>query len=65
MSKLMTFKEMKHHYQGKWLLIADQDLDDQMQVIKGEVFAHSPHQSDIDKILAFPVPELDQKNNNC
>ncbi len=56
MSKLMTFEEMKHHYQGEWLLIAYKDLDEQMQVIEGEVLAHSPNQSDIYEVLAS-IPE--------
>jgi len=51
MSKIMTFQEMKQNYQGEWLLIAYKDLDDQMQVIEGEVLAHSPHQSDIYEVL--------------
>ncbi len=56
MSKLMTFEEMKQHYQGEWLLIAYQNLDDLMQVREGEVLAHSPHQSDIYQLLPS-IPE--------
>lgn len=56
MSQLMIFEEMKHHYQGEWLLIAYRDLDDQMEVIEGEVLAHSPNQSDIYEMLAS-IPE--------
>ncbi|MDJ1170820.1 hypothetical protein PMG71_15410 [Roseofilum sp. BLCC_M154] len=56
MSELMTFEEMKQHYQGEWLLIAYRDLDDQMQVIEGEVLAHSPNPSHIYEMLAS-IPE--------
>jgi short subunit fatty acids transporter len=56
MSQIITFEEMKQRYQGEWLLIAYKDLDDQMQVIEGEVLAHSPNQSHIYEILAS-IPE--------
>ncbi len=56
MSKLMTFEEMKQHYQGEWLLIAYQNLDEQMQVIDGEVLAHSPDHSEIYEVLSS-IPE--------
>ncbi|MDJ0662510.1 MAG: hypothetical protein QNJ42_23950 [Crocosphaera sp.] len=56
MSKLMTFEEMKQLYQGEWLLIAYKDLDDQMQVIEGEVLAHSVDQSEIYEALSS-IPE--------
>lgn len=56
MSKLMTFEEIKQLYQGEWLLIAYKNLDEQMQVIDGEVLAHSLHQSDIYEVLSF-IPE--------
>jgi len=56
MSKLMTFEEMKQLYQGEWLLIAYKNLDKQMQVIDGEVLAHSAHQSDIYEVLSS-IPE--------
>ena len=56
MSKLMTFEEMKQHYQGEWLLIAYKNLDEQMQVIDGEVLVHSPDQSQIYEVLSS-IPE--------
>lgn len=52
----MTFEEMKQHHQGEWLLIAYKNLDEQMQVIDGEVLAHSPHQSEIYEVLSS-IPE--------
>ena len=52
MSKLITFEKMKQLYQGEWLLIAYKSIDEQMQVIDGEVLAHSPHQSDIYEALS-------------
>ncbi|NER99666.1 MAG: hypothetical protein F6J86_38640 [Symploca sp. SIO1B1] len=52
MSELITFEKMKQLYQGEWLLIAYKNIDEQMQVIDGEVLAHSPHQSDIYEALS-------------
>jgi hypothetical protein len=51
MSEIMNFEEMKHHYAGEWLLIAYTEIDDNLQVKKGEVLAHSPQQKDIYQAL--------------
>ncbi|MBR8830029.1 MAG: hypothetical protein N5P05_003314 [Chroococcopsis gigantea SAG 12.99] len=51
MSKIMTFQEMQNYYDGQWLLIAYTELDDNRQIISGEVLAHSPIQEEIYKAL--------------
>ncbi len=51
MSQVITFEEMQRLYNGEWLLIAYTELDDHLQVIAGEVLAHSPHQEDIYQAL--------------
>lgn len=51
MSQIMTFEEMQHRYNGEWLLIAYTEVDEDMQIIAGEVLAHSPVQEEIYKVL--------------
>lgn len=51
MSEVMTFEEMQHRYDGEWLLIAPTEVDEDLQVIKGEVLAHSPLQEHIYQVL--------------
>ncbi len=41
MSTIMTFEEIKQNHEGKWVLIAYTKTDENLQVIKGEVIAHS------------------------
>ncbi|ELR97627.1 hypothetical protein [Gloeocapsa sp. PCC 73106] len=51
MSQIMTFEEMQNHYEGEWLLIAYTEVDENMQIIAGEVLARSPVQEEIYKVL--------------
>lgn len=51
MSEIMTFEEMQNRYNGEWLLIAYTSVDDNLQIIKGEVLAHSQNKEDIYKTL--------------
>jgi hypothetical protein len=47
MDKILTLQQMSDRYNNEWLLIAYTELDENMVVVRGEVLAHSPHQSDI------------------
>ena len=51
MSETMTFEEMQRRYDGEWLLIAPKEVDEELQVVKGEVLAHSREQEDIYQAL--------------
>ena len=51
MSETMTFEEMQRRYNGEWLLIAPKEVDEDLQVVKGEVLAHSREQEDIYQAL--------------
>lgn len=53
MPEILTIDEMKHHYDGEWLLIAYTELDDQLRVLKGEVLIHSPNRDDIYNALSL------------
>lgn len=47
MSEIMTFADMKLRYDGEWVLINYTETDENLQVVKGKVLAHSPNKEDI------------------
>lgn len=47
MSSLMSFTEIQLCHQGEWVLIAYTETDENLQVIKGKVLAHSPNKEEI------------------
>ena len=51
MSEIMTFEEIKLHYDGQWVLIAYTETDEELQVVKGKVIAHSINKEDIYQAL--------------
>lgn len=42
MSEVLTIEDIKRRYEGEWVLIACSEVDDDLNVIRGEVIAHSP-----------------------
>ena len=52
MSEIMTFEEIKLHYDGQWVLIAYTETDEDLKVVKGKVIAHSTNKEDIYQALA-------------
>ena len=47
----MKWEEIRKQYAGQWILIEDQQLDDQLNVVEGEVVAHSPEKEEVYKYL--------------
>ncbi len=47
MGEILSIQEMKSQYTGEWLLIAYTELDNEMNVIRGEVLIHSPDRDEI------------------
>jgi hypothetical protein len=41
MGEVLTRAEIEAKYDGEWVLVGDPEMDDQMQVLKGTVVAHS------------------------
>lgn len=52
MSKIMTFEEIEQNYDGQWVLIAYTETDEDLQVVKGKVIAHSANKEDVYQALA-------------
>lgn len=53
MPEILSFEEMEYRYAGEWLLIAYTELDNEMNVIRGEVLAHSLNRDDIYNAISF------------
>lgn len=51
MAEILTLEEMQQRYNGEWLIIAYTEIDEDLNVIRGEVLAHSPSQEEIYKAL--------------
>ena len=47
MNAALTFQEIKDRYPGEWLLIGEPELDSDLNLIAGEVLAHSPSREEI------------------
>lgn len=43
----MKMEEIRQKYEGEWVLIEYNKLDENLNVIEGEVIAHSPNKEDI------------------
>jgi hypothetical protein len=51
MSEIMTLEEIKKNYNGQWVLIAYSETDEDLQVVKGKVIAHSTDKENIYQAL--------------
>ena len=40
--KILSLEEIMHLYPSEWVLIAYTELDEDLNVLRGEVLAHSP-----------------------
>jgi hypothetical protein len=51
MPELLSYDEIRQRYDGQWVIIAHTELDENLEVISGEVLAHSPEETEIYKFL--------------
>jgi hypothetical protein len=47
MGEVLSFAEMKQHYDGEWLLIVNAEADKNSEILSGEILAHSPNVDEI------------------
>ena len=59
MRTILTIQEIKEHYPSEWLLIDCAETDENLNVLRGEVVAHSPDRDRIYSQLA------DLKDRKC
>ena len=50
MNEVLTRDEMKTRFQNEWLLIADPEVDEQFEILSGNVVCHSKERDDIDQM---------------
>ncbi|MFN7948916.1 MAG: hypothetical protein U0Z53_26420 [Blastocatellia bacterium] len=41
MSEILSYDEIRQRYPDEWLLITDAELDDENNLVRGRVYAHS------------------------
>jgi hypothetical protein len=42
MNEVLSFETMQRRYDGEWLLIVNTSVDENAEILAGEVWAHSP-----------------------
>jgi hypothetical protein len=47
MPEQLTIQQMREQYPDQWLLLASVETDAELNVLRGEVLAHSPSRDDI------------------
>ncbi len=50
-TQVMTIEEIRQTYPNQWVIIADTESDEDFNIIKGQVLAHSPERAQIDQAL--------------
>ncbi len=50
-TQVMTIEEIRQTYPNQWVIIADTESDEDFNIIKGQVLAHSPERDQIDQAL--------------
>ncbi len=49
MDEILTLAEIEERYPSEWILVADPELDDQLEVIRGRVVCHSKDRDEVDQ----------------
>ncbi|MGH9800652.1 MAG: hypothetical protein ACRD82_09830 [Blastocatellia bacterium] len=47
MNEMLAMSEISSCYPNEWLLIADTELDEDLNIVKGEVVAHSSNRDEV------------------
>jgi hypothetical protein len=47
MDEVLTLKEIEERYAPDWVLIADPEIDDKLEVVRGKVIFHSPVRDEV------------------
>ena len=47
MGQVMSMQEIRDGFAGEWVLIGYEELDDDLNVLRGEVLAHSVHRDEV------------------
>lgn len=47
MDEILTLAEIEERYPSEWMLVADPELDDQVEVVRGRVVCHSKDRDEV------------------
>jgi hypothetical protein len=47
MNAALTFQQIKDRYPGEWVLVGEPEVDASLNLVSGEVLAHSPSREEI------------------
>lgn len=47
MNEILTLAEIHERYPSEWILVADPELNDQLEVVRGRVAAHSKDRDEV------------------
>jgi hypothetical protein len=57
MNEIMTLAEIQSRFDSEWVLVADPEVDEQMQVVQGDVVFHSKSRDEFDrKLIELRLP---------
>ena len=57
MSEVLTVSEIERRYRDEWILVADPEADEHLNVLRGQVGAHSKDRDEVDrKAVALRLP---------
>ena len=51
MTEVLSYEEIAQRFDGEWVIISYTEVDDDLEVVAGEVIAHSPIEQEIYKLL--------------
>lgn len=47
MNEILTLAEIKERFPSEWILVADPELDEELEVVRGRVVAHSKDRDEV------------------
>jgi hypothetical protein len=53
MSEILDYEEIKQRYNGQWAIIAYHEIDEDLEVLAGEILAHSSSETEIHQMLSL------------
>lgn len=49
MDQLLTLAEIEERFPSEWILVADPEVDEELEVIRGKVICHSKDRDEVDR----------------
>jgi hypothetical protein len=52
-SEILDYEEIKQRYDGQWVIIVEHEIDEDLEVLAGEILAHSSSETEIYQMLSL------------